>query len=60
MIYIHKGQIVENNAPIDEIVRSYLIEEMEYAHIIMSQEMLLYWKENPNATVEQIFNLETI
>lgn len=55
--YIHKGKVVENNQPIDEILRSYLLKEQEYAHVIMSEQMVEHWQANPNASVEEIFNL---
>jgi hypothetical protein len=55
MIYIYKGEIVENNLPEDEIIRSYLLEEQEYAHIILTDDMKDFYKSNPSATAEQIF-----
>lgn len=54
MKYIYQGQIVENNQPIDEIVRSYIFEENTFAHVILSEEQIERAKDE-NLSVEEIF-----
>lgn len=60
MKYIHKGKIVENNQPFDEIVRSYLLEENAFAYVILTDAMLDYLERNISASIEDIFYLKEI
>lgn len=54
MIYIYQGQIVENNHPIDEIVRSYIFEENNFAHVILNDKQIERSKDK-TLTIEQVF-----
>jgi len=57
MLYIYKGKIVENNTPETEIVRSYIFEENDFAHVILNDAQIEYYNQNKDADINDVWNL---